>query len=37
MQILAGKGMCQILSKVEAGAYMTFFFNQAKIERFLGV
>lgn len=37
MKFLAGKGMCQILSKIEAGAYMTFFFNQTKIERFLGV
>lgn len=30
-------GMCQILSRVEAGAYLTFFFNKRKIEQFLSV
>ena len=37
MQMLARFGMCQILSKIQAAAYLTFHFNRSKIERFLGV
>ena len=37
MEWLGKFGMCQVLSRVQAGAYLTFFFNKRTIERFLGV
>lgn len=37
MQALARFGMCQVLSKIQAAAYLTFHFNRSKIERLMGV
>jgi len=38
MQILARElGMCQQLNKIQAAAYLTFYFNRKKIERLMGV
>jgi hypothetical protein len=37
MELLGKFGMCQILSKSLAAAYLTFYFNRKKIEKYLGV
>ncbi|MCP3942590.1 MAG: DEAD/DEAH box helicase [Desulfobacteraceae bacterium] len=37
MQTLLKFGMCQILNKIQAAAYLTFHFNRSKIERLMGV
>jgi superfamily II DNA or RNA helicase len=37
LDVLSKFGMCRVMSKVEAGAYLTFFFNRAKIERMMGI
>lgn len=37
MEFLARFGMCQVLSKIQAAAYLTFHFNRKTIERFMGV
>lgn len=37
MELLGKFGMCQFLSKSQAAAYLTFYFNRKKIEFYLGV
>lgn len=37
LDVLSKFGMCRVMTKAEAGAYLTFFFNRAKIERMMGI
>jgi DNA repair protein RadD len=37
LQVLSKFGMCRLMTKAEAGAYLTFFFNRKAIERMMGI
>jgi superfamily II DNA or RNA helicase len=37
LDVLSKFGMCRVMTKAEAGAYLTFFFNRKTIERMMGI